>query len=283
MKLATTRLAFVLLLTTAVLIQSAAPVVAQTRRPRPTPSAPPRMGPVGHVGPPAPPSAAEDMTKNPSGDVFRFGARTVKIPAPDGFEEATARAPEFRTVALKIISNPKIELLAVHLPTDWLNELERGVKPDGEFYTMTGTLKEVKQLNFTEQDFAKMTSFADKNREQILDVNSPLMRDRLGKLRGNLAAATNGEVQLGAVQVEQLGLLEKTADVYSMMTLNKYTTKEQGKQVVSPMLCALSFLRVSNRMVFVYAYRTFKTDDDVKVLQNLSKSWTSKIIVANRS
>jgi hypothetical protein len=93
---------------------------------------------------------------------------------------------------------------------------------------------------------------------------------------------TDGEVKLGAVQIEQLGLLEKTADAYSIMTLNRYTTEEQGKQVESPMLCALSFLRVNRRMVFVYAYRTFKTDDDVKLLQNFSKSWTSKIIVANR-
>jgi hypothetical protein len=174
MKLATTRLAIVLLFTSAALIQTVVPVAAQTRRPRPVRSVPPRVGP---VGPPAPPPVADDTPIKQSGDAFRFGARTIKVPAPDGFEEVTARAPEFRTIALKIISNPEMELLAVHLPTEWLNELESGVEPDGEFYTMTATLKETKQLDFTEQDFAKMTSFADKNREQILDVTSPLMRD----------------------------------------------------------------------------------------------------------
>ena len=278
MNLAATRLTLVLLFTTAALVQSAVPVAAQTRRRADAPPAP--RAPT-HT-PPAPMSAAEDTTKIPSGDVFRFGERMVKVPAPDGFEEATPRAPEFRAIALKIISNPKMELLAVHLPTDWLNELERGGEPDGEFYTLTATLKDAKHADFTEQDFAKMITFADQNRERILDVNSPLMRDRLRKLRGNIAAVTDGAVQLGAVQVEQLGLLEKTADVYSMMTLIRYTTEEQGKQVESPMLCALSFLRVSRRAVFVYAYKTFKTDDDVKLLQDFSKAWTSKIIAANR-
>lgn len=275
MKLTTIRLTLVLLLTAATLVQSVIPVSAQTRRPRPARRAPTRT-------PPVPPSAADDTMIKLSGDVFRFGERVVRVPAPDGFEEATARAPEFRAFIPKVFSNPRMEVLAAHLPTNLLNELERGVEPDGEFYTLTATLKEAKHADFTEQDFAKMTTLADQKGKEILDVNNPLMRDRLHKLRGNIAAATKGDVRLGAVQIEQLGLLEKTDDVYSMMTLNRYTTEKQGKQVESPMLCALSFLKVSRRLVFVYAYKTFKTDDDVKLLQNFSKAWTSKIIAANR-
>jgi len=49
-----------------------------------------------------------------------------------------------------------------------------------------------------------------------------------------------------------------------------------------PLLSASSLVYLNKRLVFVSAYRVMKSEKDVNILQEFSKTWTAKITAANQ-
>jgi len=49
----------------------------------------------------------------------------------------------------------------------------------------------------------------------------------------------------------------------------------------TPILGTLTYLRVKDRMIYVYTYRKYSSPEDINVLRDFAKQWVTQILAAN--
>jgi len=211
------------------------------------------------------------------GNSYRLGARTVVIPPPAGFAEAFTQS-EYISQVLTATESPANEVLTAHVPVEDLNRLKRGEQVGFDFYTKVSVLKAVKTEEMSEAEFSRLVARIEPAFSQMLDINSPNMKSAVRNLRDGLSSVAGQDVQVDLEQPQNLGFFEKTKDVYSAMLL--MVLKGPGGKL--PLLAGLSFLRVNNRLLFVYTYRKFTSEKDAEVLRDFTREWVRRIIAANR-
>lgn len=213
---------------------------------------------------------------------FQLGAREIILPAPDGFEETASRIQSIQT-AFGVTEDPNLELLAVHVPAEVFRKLQAGEAAPLSFYTKVSAPKRGKLTDFSEADMAAVGASFEATSAEIFDINKPTMQKILRDLKTRVADLTDDSLKLDISQPVNLGLLEKSPNIYSVMLLATITEQEGEEQKQTPVLCATSFVRLNHRLIYVYAYRKMTSDADVKALQDFSKTWTKKIVAANRN
>lgn len=257
----TFRIIFIASILTAVCVTSTAPSSAQVRRRNQV------------VKPPAVSTGVGSVV---------IGARTIMLPAPDGFAEGTSRVPLLKEI-FERIEPPNSDLLAAHVQTSVLREFQQGAFSDLAFYTKVSTLKATKELDITAADFARIVSAFERQSTEVLDLNSLRMQSALKNMNSGVSDLTGGELKVDISQPVNLGQFEKTPNVYSFMLAMKLREETAAGRSEVPLICASSFVHVNRKIIYTYAYKRFKADADVRELQMFSKSWTNKIVAANRN
>jgi hypothetical protein len=208
---------------------------------------------------------------------YQLGARLVIIPPPAGFAEAFTQA-EYLAQVLTATESPANEVLTAHLPIKDLNRIRRGELAGFDFYTKVSVLRSAKTQDISEAQYAGLVAKLESTFSQVLDINGPTMKSAVRNMRGGLSSVTGQDVQLDLEQPQNLGSFEKTKDVYSTMLLMVL----KGPRGKLPLLGGASFIRVNNRLLFVYTYRKFSSEKDAEVLRDFTREWVRQIIAANR-
>lgn len=229
----------------------------------------------GEVGAGGPDMRGRVMTTQ--GFVYRLGTRRVTIPPPGGFAEALSQS-ELLSNLLQATEDPKNELLAAHLPVEVLSRLKNKEPTEFNFYTKVSVSKLAKTHDVTEKEFADLILYFESTSPPVLDINGPVMKSAVQRLRRGLSSVSGTEVPMELGQPQTLGSFEKTGDVYSFMLLMplKIAAGE------TPLLCGVSIVKVKRRMLFVYTYRKFTSEKDAEVLRIFTREWVRQILAANR-
>ena len=77
------------------------------------------------------------------------------------------------------------------------------------------------------------------------------------------------------------GEFDTRPNVYSVMLLLNFKTKSGDNEVSVPIAGGLSYVRVGQRLIYVYTYRKFTSAADVEVLRDFTKKWIGQILAAN--
>ncbi|HEX8650988.1 MAG TPA: hypothetical protein VF708_09100 [Pyrinomonadaceae bacterium] len=213
--------------------------------------------------------------------IYELGDTTVEIPAPEGFEEISAQLKNIRN-RFDVTEDVNNEVLAVHLPGEIANKLKRGEPAGLTFYTKISVPKRVKEKNFTSSEFAQIVSLLKSNNKEILDINSPKMQSAIKNMEQNLSELNDKETKINFSQPINLGEIESGQNVYGLMLLLKMNPQIGGKQGEVLLLCGATFVRVKQRVIYVYTYRRFQSSEDVDVLKSFTKRWVGQIMAANQ-
>jgi hypothetical protein len=208
---------------------------------------------------------------------YQLGARRVVIPPPAGFVDAFTRAEDLAKI-LTATESPSNEVLAAHVSLEDLNRMNRGEQAGVTFYTKVSVLRSAKTQDISEAQYAALVAKLESTVSQVLDINGPTMKSAVRNMRGGLSEVTGQDVQLDLEQPQNLGSFEKTKDVYSTMLLMVL----KGPRGKLPLVGAASFVRVNNRLLFIYTYRKFNSEKDVEVLRDFTREWLRQIMAANR-
>ena len=49
----------------------------------------------------------------------------------------------------------------------------------------------------------------------------------------------------------------------------------------TPLLLGLTYMRVKQRLIYVYTYKKYDSKADIETLENFTKQWTGRILAAN--
>ena len=211
---------------------------------------------------------------------FQLGDKVVVIPDPEGFEEA---ASQFEIIKknMSATEDPGNDMLAVHLQVSECEKFRRGEFGPLSFYTKVSVRKVNRTKEETASDFAVLVSAFRKSGADVLDINSPRMKAALERLEKSVSELGNSDSKPEMSQPVNLGEFDTRPNVYSVLLSLNYTFEENGVRKTRPILGGLTFLRVKQRLIYVYTYRSYTSKTDIHVLRDFTREWVGKILAAN--
>lgn len=212
--------------------------------------------------------------------VFQLGTQATRIPDPEGFEEA---ASQFEVIKVQFTQTeaPENDMLAVHLPHADCERLRTGVLGTFNVNTKVSVRRAIRDQPYSAERFADLVATFRKNGSQMLDVNSPTMKSAIKRLDKSLSELATQEIQVDLSQPVNLGEFDTRPNVYSVMLFLTFKTKTGDSEASIPILGGLSYVRVGQRLVYVYTYRKYVSSADVEVLREFTKKWIGQILAAN--
>lgn len=225
-------------------------------------------------------AAAVAQTPKTAAAVFQLGDQATRIPAPEGFEEAASQFERIKDLFSRT-EDPGNDLLAIHLPHADCNRLRAGEFGPFNFNTKVSVRRSIRDVPYSAESFGMLVATFRKNGAQMLDVNSQIMKDATKRLDTAMSDLTKKDVQFDFSQPVNLGEFDTRPNVYSVMLVLSFKTKSGDSEVSVPVLGGLSYVRVGQRLIYVYTYRKYTSAADVDVLRDFTKKWVSQILAAN--
>jgi hypothetical protein len=225
--------------------------------------------------------AAVAQTPKTGVAIFQLGDQATRIPAPDGYEEA---ASQFEIIKAQFTSTeaPENDMLAVHLTHADCEQLRAGTLTSFNSNTKVSIRRAIRDEAYSAERFANLVAEFRKSGAQMLDVNSQIMKDAVKRLDQSLSETTKQETEVDMMQPVNLGEFDTRPNVYSVMIVLNFKTKIGDSEVTVPILSGLSYVRVGQRMIYVYTYRKYKSAVDMQVLRDFTRKWIGQILAANQ-
>jgi hypothetical protein len=225
-------------------------------------------------------SSAIGQARRTEVTTFQLGNQLTVIPAPDGFEEA---ASQFELIKEHFSRTevPENDMLAVHLSRAECDKLRAGESATFNFYTKVSVRKDIRDQDYSAERFAELVALFRKTGSQVLDVNSPTMKGAVQQLDKGLSEINKKETKVALSQPVNLGEFDTRPNVYGVILMMNFTSKSGDGEVTVPLVAGLSYVRVKQRLIYVYTYRRYNSATDVEVLRDFTRQWLGKILAAN--
>ena len=226
--------------------------------------------------------SASAGAQTPKADVatFHLGDQVITIPAPNDFEEAASQFESIKT-RFTVTEAPSNDMLAVHLPHADCEKLRAGGAASLNFYTKISVPRSARSLDYSAEQFAKLVSEFRKTGSQVMDVNGPTMKETLEHLSKGLSDLNKNETQVDMDQPLSLGEFDTRPNVYSVMLLVNLKAQSGDVKISQLIAGGISFVRIKQRLIFVYTYRKYDSKADVETLRDFTKQWIGQILAAN--
>ena len=225
-------------------------------------------------------AVAQSQSANVLAPVFQLGDQATTIPAPTGFAEAASQFEPIRN-QFTTTEAPGNEMLAVFLPQADCEKLRAGTFGPFNFYTKVSVRAAVRGESYSSARFADLIAYFRKNEVTLLDMNSPAMKATLRRLDQGMSDLNKKETHVDLPQLTRLGEFDTRPNVYSVMLLMNMTATSADSVTATPLLGTLTYLRVKDRMIYVYTYRKYTAAEDINVLRDFTKQWVTQILAAN--
>ena len=211
----------------------------------------------------------------------RLGDKVILIPDPEGFEEATSQFPKYkdRVVATE---GPDNDPLLAHLLVADCELMRNGSPPKYEHYTKVSVLKAARELTVSSSMVAEAVASFRKNARNYMDPNGPTMKSLAKKAGRGLTEVDARETKLDFTETQHLGEFGATPDVHSFLLLMTVSVTAAGGQATVPMLASLSFVRVRERVIYVYVFKRYRAEADVEETKQFTTKWATEIVAANK-
>jgi hypothetical protein len=211
---------------------------------------------------------------------FQLGNQLTVLPAPDGFEEAASQF-EFIKDHFSRTEVQENDMLAVHLSRAECDKVRAGESATFNFYTKVSVRKAIREEEYSAERFAQLVTTFRKTSSQVLDVNGPALKNAVQQLDKGLSEINKQETKVALSQPVNLGEFDTRPNVYGVMLMMNFTSKSGGSEVTVPLVAGLSYVRVKQRLIYVYTYRRYSSATDVEVLRDFTRQWIGKILAAN--
>jgi hypothetical protein len=229
--------------------------------------------------------AQEHQPSLPKGAVIgmpvRLGDKVILIPEPEGFEEATSQFESFKA-RTETTEAPQNDVLAAHLPAGDCELLRKGSTLTYNFFTKVSVMKTVRELPISPAEMAAGVDDYRKHVGAYLDPDGPMLKELEKRIEAGLTRLDAKETKIDFGKPQQLGEFEIRPDLNSFLMLITLKSNSGGTEQTIPMLATTSFVRVKERVIFVYCFMKYGSQADIDKIKKFATKWTNSILEANR-
>lgn len=211
----------------------------------------------------------------------RLGDKVISIPDPDGFEEAMSQFPKYKERVIAT-EGPDNDALLAHSPVSDCELMRNGSAATYDHYTKVSVLKVGRELTVSRALMTEAVASFRKNAGTYLDPNGATMKSLAKKAARGLTEADARETKLDFTQTQHLGEFDVRPDINSFLLLMTVRVSAGGTEATVPMLTSLSFVRVKERIIYVYVFKKYRAETDVEAIKQFTTKWTTGIVAANK-
>ncbi|HSD45835.1 MAG TPA: hypothetical protein VLB87_04400 [Pyrinomonadaceae bacterium] len=210
----------------------------------------------------------------------QLGDRLVVIPSPEGYEEA---ASQFKVIKDRFTATeaPGNDMLFVHLPVSDCDLLRNGSNATYDQYTKISVFRAGRELNVTSAMMTAAVADLRKEAAKFPDPNNPTTQGMEKHVERALTEINSKQTKIDFSKPEVLGEFNAGNDVFSLLLLLTVKVNIGGVEASTPMLMSVSYVRVKERLIFVYVYRKLNSKADVEPVKQFTTKWTGSILAAN--
>ena len=209
-----------------------------------------------------------------------LGNQVVLIPNPEGFEEATSQFEQVKQ-RFSLTEAPENDMLFVHLPSSDCELLRKGSNPTYDLYTKVSVLRTSRTMVVSSPMMAAAVQELRTQAATLLDPNGPKMEEMERLVEKGLSHVNSQQTKIEFDKPQILGVVDNQPNVFSLLTLLTIKANVEGTDITIPMLTTVNYVRVKERLIFVYTFRRFQSKADVEPLKAFTKKWTTSILAAN--
>ena len=216
-----------------------------------------------------------------SQSTVQLGNKLIVIPEPEGYEEATTQFKQIKD-RFSATEAPENDMLLVHMLAADCELLRQGSNPTFAQYTKISVLRQARELTVTSEMMKAAIEDLRKQAVKFPDPNNPTtvaMEKHLERALSNLHSKQT-TVDFGKPEI--LGEFNIGANVFSLLMLLNVKLNQGGVEAkTTPMLMSVSYVRVKERILFVYVYRKLESKADLEPLKAFTTKWTNSMLAAN--
>lgn len=210
----------------------------------------------------------------------RLGDKVIVLPPPEGFEEVSSKFESMKARFTELEA-PDADMLGAFLPASDYELLRNGKPPSLTYYSKVSVLRSIRAETVSESVFNEAVDYFKKNQQTILDPDGSEMEKVLKHLEETVSKQESLKTKLDMSQPKQLGVSEARPNLHSSLILMTMNFDFEGKKTEVPLLVAMSFMRVKERIIYVITYRLYQARTDLEILKQLHKKWNDSILTAN--
>jgi hypothetical protein len=211
----------------------------------------------------------------------RLGEKVVVIPTPEGYEEATSQFKKIKD-RFSATEAPENDMLLVHMLAADCELMRQGSNATFSQYTKVSVLRQARALTVTS---AMMAAAVEELRAQAVkfpDPNNPTTVAMEKHLERALSNLNSKQTTIDFGKPEVLGEFNVAPNVFSLLMLLNVKLNQAGVEgKPTPMLMSVSYVRVKERIIFVYVYKHLESKADLEPLKAFTTNWTNAIVAAN--
>ncbi len=217
---------------------------------------------------------------NTSSSSVQLGDKVIIIPAPEGYEEASTQFKQIKD-RFSATEAPENDMLLVHMLAADCELLRQGSNATFSQYTKISVLRQARALTVTS---AMMMAAIEDLRKQAVkfpDPNNPTTLAMEKHLERALSNLNSKQTTIDFGKPEILGEFNVGNNVFSLLMLLNVKLNQEGVEATTPMLMSVSYVRVKERIIFVYVYRKLESKADLEPLKVFTTNWTNSMLAAN--
>jgi hypothetical protein len=202
----------------------------------------------------------------------QLGEKVVVIPTPAGYEEATSQFKKIKD-RFSATEAPENDMLLVHMLAADCELMRQGSNATFSQYTKVSVLRQARALTVTS---AMMAAAVEELRAQAVKFPDP------NNLERALSNLNSKQTTIDFGKPEVLGEFNVAPNVFSLLMLLNVKLNQAGVEgKPTPMLMSVSYVRVKERIIFVYVYKHLESKADLEPLKAFTTNWTNAIVAAN--
>jgi hypothetical protein len=211
----------------------------------------------------------------------QLGDKVILIPDPEGFEEGTSQFESFKKRMIATEA-PQNDMLLAHLPVADCELLRKGSSPTYSHFSKVSVFRVGREMTLSRAAMAVGVEDFRKNVYVYLDPNGSTQQNLEKHVERNLSQLDSKETKVDLSKPQLLGEFDVRPDVNSFLMLMTYSVTSAGAEWTEPKLVTVSFVRVKERVIFVYSFLKYRSKADVDTAKQFSTKWTTSILAANQ-
>lgn len=210
----------------------------------------------------------------------QLGDKVVVIPAPEGYEEASTQFKQIKD-RFTATEAPENDMLLVHMPAADCELLRQGSNATFSQYTKISVQRRARELTVTSAMMTAAIADLRKEASKFTDPNNPGTLAMEKHVENALSNLSSKQTKVDFGKPEILGEFNAGPNVFSLLMLMTVKINQAGAEASTPMLMSVSYVRVKDRIIFVYVYHRLESKADLEPLKAFTTKWTNSILAAN--
>ena len=210
-----------------------------------------------------------------------LGGTPIYLPAPVGFHEISTLSPENKRIA-ELSTYKNNRLLAVYYSEGDVGRIMKNENAELSKYMLVQTMDSAVKRKTSKSQFRDLADGIKDDQYKLWNQYKHKVEPWMEKTSSNIADAynfINFEMKIG--EPVPLGVFYDTPEAFSFAMLTKFSTSAEGENFESVIIGGSNIMLINNKMLFVYVYANFHSQDDIDWVRSISKSWLESIQSSN--